>query len=232
LGPSPVSAQPDSAAERAGAGVSLPVFGLRKTWVDPGPGIAMVQIHYTWTPPGAEPEWAGAEEAVLTPHPGTAGLRAAVIEVPRAVDGATDYSLHHFFFVVGGNGDAASPVFTEDVVAREVTYTDDTGRYTSVGVVWSAVEASPELSAPNYTSAAMDGLPFESAGAGTAPDHGSIYEFVRAQPLPHVFRGMVWGLRGSAVRYGYHLVRLGMPDPADNSETWDDNGGAGWTVDL
>jgi hypothetical protein len=98
--------------------------------------------------------------------------------------------------------------------------------------VWSAVEASPELAVPNYTSAAMDGLPFQSPGAGAAPAHGSIYEFVRAQPLPHIFRGMVWGVRGSQIRYGYHLVRQGMPDPADNAESWDDNGGLGWTVDL
>jgi len=208
------------------------MFGLRKTWIDPGPGIAMVQIHYTWTRPEAEPEWADAEEAVLVPQAGAPGLRTAVIEVPRFVDDATAYSLHHVFFVVGVNDDTSSPVFTEDIVAREITYVDETGRYTAVGVVWSAVEASPELSVPNYTNAAMDGLPFESADAGTAPGHGSIFEFVHAQPLPHVFRGMVWGLRGSQIRYGHHLVRQGLPEPAENSESWDDNGGSGWTVDL
>jgi hypothetical protein len=211
---------------------SLPVFALRKTWADPGPGIAMVQIQFTWTPPGAEPDWADAEEAVLAPAAGAAGLRTAVLEVPRFVDGAADYALHHFFFVVGANDRTASPVFTEDVVAREITYTDESGRYTSVGLMWSAAEASPDLAVPNYTSTAMDGLPFQSAGGGAAPEHGSIYEFVRAQPLPHVFRGLVWGIRGSRIRYGYHLIRQGSPNPDDNSETWDDNGGAGWTVDL
>jgi hypothetical protein len=211
---------------------SLPVFGLRKTWVDSGPGIAMVQIHYTWTPPGTAPDWANAEEAVLAPQPGAPGLRTAVLEVPRFVDGATDYSLHHFFFVVGASDRAASSVFTEDIVAREITYTDETGQYTSVGVMWSAVEASLDLAVPNYTSAAMDGLPFQSAGADAAPQHGSIYEFVRAQPLPHVFRGTVWGVRGSQIRFGYHLLRQGSPDPAANSESWDDNGGSGWTVQV
>jgi hypothetical protein len=205
-----------------------PVFGLRKTWSDPGPGIAMVQLHYTWSAPGAPPDWADAEEVVLAPLAGP--LRTAVLEVPRTVAGQTDFALHHFFFVVSGTDQAASPVFTEDVVAREVTFEDAEGAYTSVGVVWSAVEASPELGVPNYTSTAMDGLPFESPG--TAPEHGSIYEFVRAQPLPHVFRGQVWGVRGTQVRYGYHLIRQGMPDPADNVESWDTNGGAGWTVHL
>jgi hypothetical protein len=234
LGAPPVSAQPNQrpSAEGAGAGAGLPVFGLRKTWVDPGPGIAMVQIHYTWTPQGAQPDWADAEEAVLAPQPGTPGLRTAVVDVPRFVEGASDYSLHHFFFVVGAADRVASPVFTEDIASREITYQDPTGEYTSVGVVWSAVEASPELAVPNYTSTAMDGLSFQSLGAGSAPEHGNIYEFVRAQPLPHVFRGMVWGVRGSQIRYGYHLIRQGSPDPAGNSESWEDNGGSGWTVDL
>jgi hypothetical protein len=219
LGPLPVNAVQ-----------SLPVFGLRKTWVDPGPGIAMVQIHYTWTPPGAEPDWANAEETVLAPGSGTAGLRTAVLELPRLVDGAPDYSLHHFFFVVGANDDAASPRFTEDIVAREITYTDDVGRYTSVGVVWSAVDPSPESAVPNYTSTAMDGLSFQSPGV--APEDASIYEFVRAQPLPHVFHGMVWGIRGSEIRYGFHLIRHGSPDPAEDIESWADNGGSGWTLQV
>jgi hypothetical protein len=218
LGPLPVNALQ-----------SLPVFGLRKNWVDPGPGIAMVQIQYTWTLPGEQPDWANAEEAVLA-ESGAAGLRTAVLEVPRFVDGAADYSLHHFFFVVSATDRAASPVFTEDVVAREITYTDEAERYTSVGVVWNAVEASPDLTVPNYTSTAMDGLSFQSPGS--APENASIYEFVHAQPLPHVFRGMVWGVRGSQIRYGYHLIRHGSPDPARDTEIWDDNGGDGWTVQL
>jgi hypothetical protein len=206
----------------------VPIFGLRKTWLDPGPDIAMVQIHYTWSPYGAAPDWTDAEQVVLAPQGGT--LRTAVLEVPRTVDGAREFSLHHFFFVVGANSRAASAIFTEDIVAREVTYEDPAGTYTSVGVVWSAVEGSPEFTVPNYTSTVMDGLPFESMGA--APEDGNIYEFVRAQPLPHVFRGRVWGIRGTPIRYGYHLIRQGQLDPVDNTETWDDNGGHGWTVDL
>ncbi|GAA3342017.1 hypothetical protein GCM10020358_35500 [Amorphoplanes nipponensis] len=208
--------------------MSAPVFGLRKTWVDTVPGIELVQIHYTWSPPGTPPDWAGAEEQVLTG--GTGPLRTAVLEVPRTVGGASDYALHHFFFVVGGAGRAASPVYTEDIVAREVTYEDPAGQYTAVGLVWSAVQEPPEPGVPNYTSTTMDGLPFESPGA--APEHADIYEFVRAQPLPHVFRGRVWGVRGTAVRYGYHLIRQGLPDPADDAESWTDNGGRGWTVTL
>jgi hypothetical protein len=43
---------------------------------------------------------------------------------------------------------------------------------------------------------------------------------------------MVWGIRGSEIRYGYHLIRHGSPNPAQDTETWDDNAGVGWTVEL
>ncbi|MCY1136975.1 hypothetical protein OWR29_03130 [Actinoplanes sp. Pm04-4] len=206
-------------------------FGLRKVWLDPGPGIAMVQAHYTWSPRDVTPDWADAEQVVLAPQGGP--LRTAVLEVPRLDPG---FALHHFFFVVGADDRAASPVFTEDIVSAEVTYTDHAGAdspdsgspglLTSVGLVWSEVEPS----VPNYTSTTMDGLPFETMG--DTPGEGSLYEFVRAQPLPHVFRGRVWGVRGSRIRYAFHLVRSGRPDPADNSESWDDNDGAGWIIEL
>jgi len=205
-----------------------PVFGLRKTWIDPGPGIAMVQAHYTWSAVGAEPDWTEAEQVVLAPRGGP--VRTAVFEVPRTVGGETSFALHHFFFVVTANDRAASPVFTEDIASAEVTYEDQTGVYTSIGVVWSAVEDVPELAVPNYTSTVMDGLSFDTMG--DAPDEGSLYEFVRAQPLPHVFRGRVWGVRGTRIRYGYHLIRSGQPDPADNVESWDDNERAGWIAEL
>jgi hypothetical protein len=203
--------------------VTTPMFGVRKTWLDPGPGIAMVQVHYTTSPAGAAPDWADAEQVVLAPQGGP--RRSAVLEVPRAAE----HSLHHFFFVVGAHDRSATAVFTEEIVAREVVYEDPAGTYTAVGVVWSALDDD----VPNYTSMVMDGLPFASIGVATGfPEDGSVYEFVRAQPLPHVFRGRVWGVRGSRIRYGYHLIRHGQPDPAANTERWDDNGGAGWIVEL
>ncbi|WP_250034025.1 hypothetical protein [Paractinoplanes maris] len=198
-----------------------PFFSLRKSWLDPGPGISMVQAHYTWSAREVAPDWSAAEQVVLSPQDGP--LRTAVLEVPRLDSG---FALHHFFFVVGADDRAASPVFTEDIVSAEVAYEDASGEFTAVGVVWS--EGEPSV--PNYTSTVMDGLPFETMG--DAPDEGSLYEFVRAQPLPHTFRGRVWGVRGTRIRYGFHLIRHGRPDPADDLESWDDNGGAGWTVEL
>jgi hypothetical protein len=207
------------------------LFGLRKTWFDPAPGIEMVQLHFAWTLPGQEPDWDAADSCVMTPDDASPRLRTAVIEAPRHQNGSREYLLHHFFYVVRGTEWVSSPVFTEEIVTREITYTDEDGRWTHVGLAWGVSPGDPTLAAPNYTAAAMDGLAFEDAGAGAPPEPAPVYEFVRAQPLPHVFRGLVWGPRGSDLRYVVHLVRTGAPDGED-AEVWDDNGGTGWTLTL
>jgi hypothetical protein len=208
------------------------LFGLRKTWFDPAPGIEMVQLHFTWTPPGVEPDWDGAETRVLTPNGASPGLRTAVIEAPRLLDGSREYLLHHFFFVVRGTDWVSSPVFTEEIVARELVYTDAEGRWTHVGIGWGVSPGAAGLAAPNYTAAALDGLPFDDGGAGAPPEPAPIHEFVQAQPLPHVFRGLVWGPRGAELRYAFHLLRAGSPRPEEDVEIWDDNGGRGWNLTL
>ena len=208
------------------------LFGVRKSWWDPGPGIELVQLHYAWTPAGGEPEWEAAETRVLTPVDGSPGLRTAVVEVPRQVEGSRDYLLHHFFFVVQGTDWTSSPVFTEEIIAREVVYADVDGAWTHVGIGWGVNSGEPVSVAPNYTAAAMDGLSFEQPGAGAPPEPAAISEFVQAQPLPHLFRGLVWGPRGSELTYVFHFVRAGSPHPEDDTEIWDANGGIGWTLSL
>ncbi|WP_448616520.1 hypothetical protein [Modestobacter sp. URMC 112] len=207
-------------------------FALRKTWVDPGPGIEMVQLHHAWTCPGEEPDWEAADQQVMTASETSPGTRSTVIEVPRQVGGSAEYLLHHFFFVVRGTEWSSSPVMTEEIVAREVVYEDPTGEWTHVGIGWGVSTQSPEPAAPNYTSAAMDGLLFESAGAGAPPEPAPIHEFVQAQPLPHVFRGLVWGPRGFDLQYLFHLVRAGGARPEDDTESWDLGDGNGWTLTL
>ncbi|MGY1617442.1 hypothetical protein ACI797_11950 [Geodermatophilus sp. SYSU D00691] len=220
-----------AAATEARRAESEQLFGLRKTWFDPAPGIEMVQLHFAWTRPGEEPDWEEADSRVMTPSETAPRLRMAVIEAPRQLDGSREYLLHHFFFVVRGTDWVSSPVFTEEIVAREVSHVDDDGRWTHVGIAWGVSPGDPALAAPNYTAAAMDGLPFEDPGAGAPAEPAPIHEFMQAQPLPHVFRGLVWGPRGAEVRYVVHLVRTGHPDGEDE-EVWADDGGRGWRLTL
>src|SRR5919201_7139497 len=89
-----------------------PSFALTKAWVDPSPGIELVEVHYVWGPPGEPPDWNREQRAVATPlDPGPPPRRAAALELPRFVDGATDYMLHYFFFVAGSPAQTTTPVF-------------------------------------------------------------------------------------------------------------------------
>jgi len=63
------------------------LFGLRKAWVDPEPGIEMVQLHHAVTAPGQEPDWEAGDTRVLTPS-AASPVRTAVIEVPRQLEAA------------------------------------------------------------------------------------------------------------------------------------------------
>jgi hypothetical protein len=206
-----------------------PTFALTKQWVDPSPGIELVEVHYVWGPPGEPPDWERDQTAVATPvDPGPPARRAAALELPRFVDGATDYLLHHFFFVAGGGAQASTPVFTEQIGAREVRYDDPENRYTNVGVAWTVGDSRD----PNYSVAALDGLDFAGAGDQTRPETLTpIFEFVQAVPPPHVFRGRVWGVKGQPVTHVFHLVRLGSP-AGDDAERWDDNDGRGWQLTI
>jgi hypothetical protein len=206
-----------------------PTFALTREWVDPSPGIELVEVHYVWGPLGEPPDWEGDQTAVATPlDAGPPPRRAAPLELPRFVDGATDYLLRYFFFVAGGGAQGSTPVFTEQIGTREVRYDDPGTRYTNVGVAWTVGESRD----PNYSVAALDGLAFSGAddlvGPGTFTP---IFEFVQAVPPPHVFRGRVWGVKGQPVTHVFHLVRLGSPS-GDDAERWDDNDGKGWQLTI
>ncbi len=206
-----------------------PTFALSKDWVDPAPDIELVEVHYVWGPLGEPADWEQGQAAVAAPTgAGRPARRVAALELPRLVDGAADYLLHHFFFVAGGGTRASTPVVTEQIGTREVSYHDPDGRYTHVGIVWT-VGGSQE---PNYSAATLDGLPFSghdvtAGGEMLTP----IFEFVQAVPVPHVFRGRVWGVRGQPVTHAFHLVRLGSP-AGDDAERWDDNAGSGWQLTI
>ena len=205
------------------------MFQLTKVWVDPGPGVESMEIRYTWCPPGGEPPWDGDEEAeVMTPVAGTDPcVRTATLEIPRYVDGNPSYLLHYRFGPGGEHVDGYSPVMTEEIVSREVDYVDHEGDLTEVRVLWSV----GGWSAPNWSQAALEGLPPSVAAPGPASDEQSgitddaIYELVQTVPLPRRYVARIWAPRGGSVEYVYQLLRTGSPLPDQDFQHWDDNGG-------
>ena len=46
-------------------------FYIKRNYVDNGPGIEMVNIHYTWTPLNQAPDWEAHRETRSMPRGGT-----------------------------------------------------------------------------------------------------------------------------------------------------------------
>lgn len=205
------------------------MFQLTKLWVDPGPGVESMEIRYLWCASGGQPAWDGTEEAeVMVPVPGTDPcVRTATLEIPRYVEGSDCYLLHYRFGPGGEHVDGYSPVFTEEIAARDVEYVDHVGDLTEVRVLWSV----DGWTAPNWSQAILDGLPASVAapgGPGGEQDgvtDDAIYELVQTVPLPRRYVARMSGPRGHSVEYVYQLLRTGSPFPEDDFVRWDDNGG-------
>ncbi len=204
------------------------MFQLTKVWTDQEPGIGMVEIRYLWSPLGEAARWEGQEDAeVLAVVPDTnPRVRQAVIEIPRYLNEKDSYQLHYRFVVVRNGREEFSPIFSEEIVAREVPYVDQQGRITEVRVLWGV----DGWAAPNWTQARLDGLKLQMIptrpghdieGEGIADD--AIYELIQTVPLPRRYVAKVWGQRGAAVEYVYQLLRTNSPLPEDDFETWDNN---------
>ncbi|HZQ79114.1 MAG TPA: hypothetical protein VFE55_17390 [Acidimicrobiia bacterium] len=204
------------------------MFQLTKVWVDPGPGVESMEIRYVWCASGGQPAWDGTEEAeVMVPVPGTDPcVRTATLEIPRYVEGSDCYLLHYRFGPGGEHVDGYSPVFTEEIVAREVEYVDHAGDLTEVRVLWSV----GGWTAQNWSQATLDGLPASIAAPGGPGEQDgvtddAIYELVQTVPLPRRYVARMSGPRGHSVEYVYQLLRTGSPFPEDDFVRWDDNGG-------
>lgn len=213
------------------------MFQLTKVWIDQEPGIEMVEIRYTWSPLGIPVTWDGQEEAeVMTVVQNTdPRVRQAVIEIPRYLNDQDTYQLHHQFVFVKGGREQFSPIFAEEIVARDVPYIDQEGRITEMRLLWSV----NGWSAPNWTQAKLEGLNLQTfstsaghdrEGEGIADD--AIYELIQTVPLPRRYVAKVWGPRGAVVEYAYQLLRTNSPIPEDDFERWDNNQGQNYRLQL
>lgn len=213
------------------------MFQLTKIWVDPNDGVDSIEVRYTWSPLGTEPNWQnGAEAEVMSVIPGAnPRTRQAVLEIPRYLDNKDNYLLHYQFGGGGEHHEGFSQVYTEEIVSREVKYVDREGKITEVRALWSV----NGWSAPNWTQARLDGLTLridpatpghDIEGEGIADE--AIYELVQTVPLPRRFVARVWGPKGARVEYCFHLLRTNTPTPGDEFERWDNNQSHNYTLVL
>ncbi|MCS6927809.1 MAG: hypothetical protein NZ578_18105, partial [Candidatus Binatia bacterium] len=145
------------------------------------------------------------------------------------------YLLHHQFVFVRDGREQFSPVFTEEIVAREVPYLDHEGRITEVRLLWGV----NGWTAQNWTQARLEGLNLHTIptraghdreGEGIADD--AMYELIQTVPLPRRYVAKVWGPRGATVEYVYQLLRTNSPLPEEDFVRWDNNHGQNYRLVL
>jgi hypothetical protein len=202
-------------------------FYIKKTWVDSEPGIELVNLHYTWTPLGAPPNWEAHRETRVMPRGGTLirgmggttldeqgnsvqttmekielpddGVRRKVIRLPKDVHNpATDrweenYLFHHYFEVFRHGHRDYSPLFTEEVVVREVDFINYDDNLCGGCCYWSV----------------YDWDAFERTRS----------DMIRALPSPRRFVSRVQGPKGATVHFCWHTGPFWSPNPADR---WED----------
>src|SRR5262249_48027225 len=146
-------------------------FYIKKTFVDNGPGIELVNIHYTWTPVGEMPNWEAHRETRVMPRGGVLmrgmggttidesgqavqtavervelpddGTRRKIIRLPKAIPDAKtggfteNYAAHHYFEIFRNGQREQSPLYTEEIVSKEVEYVDFQGTLGGMCIFWS-----------------------------------------------------------------------------------------------
>jgi len=214
------------------------MFQLTKVWIDPRPNFENVEIRYKWSPLGEQVTFKGDEDCeVMAAVPNTnPTVRRAILEIPRYLNDKDNYLFHYQFIPGGTQGQGPlSPIFTEEIVAREVEYVDHDGWVTEVRVVWG-VEG---WTAPNLTQAELKGLelklPPDTPGhdrEGEGIADAAIYELIQTVPLPRHWVAKVWGPKGSTVEHAFQLLRNNTPTVGDDGERWDNNNAQNYRLSL
>lgn len=236
-------------------------FYIKRSFVDTQPGIELVNIHYTWTPVGQQPDWEAHRETRAMPRGGVLirglggttvaesgeyvqtlsqqvelpddGVRRKVIRLPKDVyDPASgtyieNYSFHHYYETFRDGKRETSPVYTEEIVSREVEYVDYTGSLGGMCIFWSiydwdAAQYQP-TEAPQFIEKFGEDSPYRSFKFYGAEDKETFSrtrsELLQSLPTPRRFVGKIYGPKGAEVHQRWHVGGMWSPNAA---ERWED----------
>jgi hypothetical protein len=241
-------------------------FYMKRTYVDNAPNIEMVNLHYTWTPIGQQPDWDAHRETRSMPRGGTLvrgfggttldesgmavqtasqtielpddGVRRKVIRLPSDVlDPAQqkyveNYAFHHYFEVFREGKREVSPVYTEEIVEKEVEFVDYEGNLGGMCIYWSindwdAPQYQP-TEVPEFIERYGEESPFRSFkfyGSQDMEEFGRIRaDMLKALPLPRRFVGKIRGPKGAQVVQSWHVGGMWTPNRAERWESyWGNN---------
>jgi hypothetical protein len=225
------------------------MFFLRKEWQDPEEGIETVVLHWTTTGVDQEPNWKRAHPTtVMLPQFASSPIRrfCSVWVVPpfsrtRFLSAGSPeeriFVLHSFCEVVHRGRTWSSEPTRQEMRAEQITYSDLSGDYTQAFLYYSL----DGLADMNRMPMLLEGIPPKYQRLPSLPEHqagDAEYKawarrshIVVRLPLPHVFRGQLWGPVGTRALYGIYLRREGLNPFADGG-FWLLREGTLWEVQL
>jgi hypothetical protein len=225
------------------------MFFLRKEWQDPEEGIETVVLHWTTTQVDQEPNWKRAHATtVMLPQPTSSPIIRAcsVWVIPpfsrtrflKAESPEAQRFVFHSFceFIQHGRTWSNEPT-RQEIRAEQITYSDSSGDYSQAFLYYSLdglahVNRVPMFLAglpPRYQH--LPFLPERQAGDAEYKARARRAHFIARLPLPHVFRGHLWGPVGTRALYSIFLRREGL-NPFTDGGFWLLRAGTFWEVQL
>jgi hypothetical protein len=160
------------------------------------------------------------------------GVRRKIIKLPNEIVDATgrytdNYLLHHYFEVFREGRREFSPLYTEEIVSKEVEYIDFNGNLGGMCIYWSIEDwDSPQYQPTeeqNFIARYGEDNPYRSFkfyGCDDMEEFGRIRsEMLSALPMPRRYVGRIRGPRGSRIHQRWHVGGMWTPN---RSERWED----------
>jgi hypothetical protein len=172
-----------------------------------------------------------ASERIELPDDGT---RRKVIRLPNTVlDPATGaqaehYAFHHYFEIFRNGKREQSPLYTEEIVGREVEYIDFQGTLGGMCIYWSIYDwDAPQYQPteePRFIEKFGEDNPYRSYrlyGSEDMEEFGRVRsEMLQTLSAPRRFVGKVRGPRGAQVHQSWHVGGLWTPNRAERWESY------------
>jgi hypothetical protein len=161
------------------------------------------------------------------------GVRRKILRLPNVIVDPESglqhehYAFHHYFEIFHHGQRQYSPLFTEDVVTREIEYIDYVGNVGGLCVYWSIYDwDAPQYSPteePNFVAWYGEDNPYRSHKLYASPDKDEFQrvrsEMLAALPMPRRFVTNIRAPRGASVQQGWHAGGMYTPDRNDR---WED----------
>lgn len=159
------------------------------------------------------------------------GVRRKVLRLPNGIDWDWSYhehyAFHHYFEIFRHGHRHTSPLYTEEIVTKEIEYVDHVGNVGGMCVYWSLYDWDVAQYSPteeqNFVAWYGEDSPFRSHKLYGSEDKEEFIrirsEMIAALPMPRRFVTRIRGPRSATVHQGWHV---GGMYTSNRGDRWED----------